>query len=98
MVDEEANGGIHAATIRFHNGKFYIITTNVYQPKKDEQAQMINFIITASKPEGPWSDPIIVEGAPGIDPHIFFDDNGKIFYICFHGTILDDNSGRGANA
>ena len=71
LVDVQSNGGIHAPTIRYHNGKFYIITTNVYQPKKDEPAQMINFIITASSPEGPWSNPIIVEGAPGIDPHIF---------------------------
>ena len=61
LVDVQSNGGIHAPTIRYQNGKFYIITTNVYQPKKDEPAQMINFIITASKPEGPWSDPIIVE-------------------------------------
>ena len=57
LVDVQSNGGIHAPTIRYHNGKFYIITTNVYQPKKDEPGQMINFIITASNPEGPWSDP-----------------------------------------
>ena len=39
-------------------------------------------------PEGPWSDPIIIKGAPGIDPDIFFDDDGKIWYT---GTHAPDN-------
>ena len=95
LVDVQSNGGIHAPTIRYHNGNFYIITTNVYHPKKDEPAQMINFIITASNPEGPWSDPIIVEGAPGIDPHIFFDDDGKIYYIGNHAPENPNFQGEG---
>ena len=94
LVNVQSNGGIHAPTIRYHNGKFYIITTNVYQPRKDEPAQMINFIITASKPEGPWSNPIIVEGAPGIDPHIFFDDD-KVYYIGNHAPENPNFQGEG---
>ena len=89
LVDVQSNGGIHAPTIRYHDSTFYIITTNVYQPqKKDEPTQFINFIITAKHPEGPWSDPIIIKGAPGIDPDIFFDDDGKIWYT---GTHVPDN-------
>ena len=95
LVDVQSNGGIHAPTIRYHNGKFYIITTNVYQPKKDEPAQMINFIITATNPEGPWSNPIIVEGAPGIDPDIFFDDDGKIYYTGTHTPENPNFQGEG---
>ena len=95
LVNVQSNGGIHAPTIRYHNGKFYIITTNVYQPKKDEPAQMINFIITASNAEGPWSKPIIVEGAPGIDPDIFFDDDGKIYYTGTHSPEKPNFSGEG---
>ena len=95
LVDVQSNGGIHAPTIRYHNGKFYIITTNVYQPKKDEPAQMINFIITASDAKGPWSNPIIIEGAPGIDPHIFFDDDGKIYYIGNHAPENPNFHGEG---
>ena len=38
---------------------------------------MINFIITAKDPSGPWSEPHIIEGAHGIDPDIFFDDDGE---------------------
>ena len=95
LVNVQSNGGIHAPTIRYHNGKFYIITTNVYQPKKDEPAQMINFIITASDAKGPWSKPIIVEGAPGIDPDIFFDDDGKIYYTGTHSPEKPNFSGEG---
>ena len=30
LVDVQQNGGIHAPTIRYNNGTFYIIVTNVY--------------------------------------------------------------------
>ena len=77
LVDVQSNGGIHAPTIRCGKGKFYIITTNVYQPADGSPTQMVNFVITADKAEGPWSDPHVLEGAPGIDPDIFFDDDGR---------------------
>jgi alpha-N-arabinofuranosidase len=40
-----------------------------------------NFIVTAKDPEGPWSDPAWIEEAPGIDPSLFFDDDGKVYWI-----------------
>ena len=96
LVDVQSNGGIHAPTIRYHDSTFYIITTNVYQPpKKDEPTQFINFIITAKHPEGPWSDPIIIKGAPGIDPDIFFDDGGKIWYSGTHAPDKPNFQGEG---
>ena len=64
--------GIFAPVIRYDNGIFYIITTNV--PRGG------NFIVTASSPEGPWSEPYFIHDAPGIDPCLFFDDNGKVYY------------------
>ena len=96
LVDVQSNGGIHAPTIRYHDSTFYIITTNVYQPpNKDEPTQFINFIITAKYPEGPWSDPIIIKGAPGIDPDIFFDDDGKIWYTGTHAPDKPNFQGEG---
>ncbi len=65
--------GIFAPTLRYHNGTFYMITTNISHGG--------NFIVTAEKPEGPWSDPYWLEGAEGIDPSLFFDDDGKVYYI-----------------
>ena len=81
LIDVQSNGGIHAPTIRHKDGIFYIITTNVYYNQERQKSDMINFIITAENPEGPWSDPIHILGAPGIDPDLFFDDDGKVWYV-----------------
>ena len=69
-----SSSGIHAPTIRYHDGLFYIITTNNLNGK------MVNFIITAKDPKGPWSEAYILTDAPGIDPSLFFDDDGKVWY------------------
>ena len=81
LVDVQSNGGIHAPTIRYNKGVYYIISTNVYYDAEINKTDMVNFIITANNPAGPWSDPIHIEGAPGIDPDLFFDDNGKVWYV-----------------
>lgn len=72
MVAGEArpSGGIWAGTLRHHEGLFYFITTNTYDL---EAGQMI---LTATDPAGPWSAPIHVPGACGIDPDIAWDDDG----------------------
>ncbi|MCU4674038.1 glycoside hydrolase family 43 protein [Catenovulum sp. 2E275] len=67
----DVSSGIYAPTIRYHNGLFYIITTAVYSGG--------NFIITAQNPAGPWSKPILLPEVGGIDPDIFFDDDGKVY-------------------
>ena len=88
LVDVQTDGGIHAPSIRYHDGLFYIITTNVYSPGPNQPTEMINFIITSEQIEGPWSAPHIIEGAPGIDPDIVFDEDGKIWYV---GTHVPEN-------
>ena len=94
LIDVQSNGGIHAPTIRFHNGKFHIISTTVYYDEIKKTATATNFIITSSSPEGPWSDPIIIEGAPGIDPDIFFDDDGRVWYTGNHQPLDPAFSGE----
>ena len=95
LVDVQTDGGIHAPSIRYHDGLFYIITTNVYSPGPNQPAEMINFIITAEQVEGPWSDPHIIEGAPGIDPDIIFDEDGKVWYVGTHVPIDPNFNGEG---
>ena len=56
---------------------------------------MRNFIITAEDPAGPWSDPHIIAGAPGIDPDIFFDDDGKVYFIGTHALGEPNKNGIG---
>lgn len=65
------NRGIFAPTIRWHKGLFYIITTCI--ECRD------NFIITAKDPKGPWSKPIWLDKVTGIDPDLFFDDDGRVW-------------------
>jgi len=68
--------GLFAPTIRYNNGTFYVICTNVSFGG--------NFIVTATDPAGPWSEPHYIEGADGIDPSLFFDEDGKVYYIGTH--------------
>jgi alpha-N-arabinofuranosidase len=65
--------GIFAPTIRYDQGVFYVITTNVGGGG--------NFIVTATDPAGTWSDPYWLPEAPGIDPSLFFDDQGRTYYV-----------------
>ena len=74
MDSINSSAGIHAPTIRYYGGLFYIITTN------NLNGEMINFIITAENPKGPWSKAYILKDAPGIDPSLFFDDDEKVWY------------------
>lgn len=68
------SAGIYAPTIRYYNGVYYMITTNVSGGG--------NFIVMAEGPGGPWSDPYYLgEAAPGIDPSLFFDEDGCCYYI-----------------
>ena len=95
LVDVQSDGGIHAPTIRYHKGEFYIITTNVYNSGDGKPGLMRNFIITAENPSGPWSNPHIIEGAPGIDPDIFFDSDGKVYFIGTHNPGDMNSNGIG---
>ncbi|MDQ6470856.1 glycoside hydrolase family 43 protein [Flavobacterium sp. LHD-80] len=70
------SGGMYAPTIRYNKGTFYVICTNV--------SGVGNFIVTAKNPAGPWSNPIKLPEVDGIDPDIFFDEDGKV-YITHNG-------------
>ena len=40
----------------------------------------VNFYVWAEDPAGPWSDPVIIQGAEGIDPSLVFDGD-KVYYL-----------------
>lgn len=73
------SGGLFAPTIRHHDGVFYVINTLV--DRDGGRDHYGNFVVTASEPEGPWSDPLWLEDAPGIDPSLLFDENGRAWYV-----------------
>ena len=69
------NSGIFAPTIRYHEGIFYMVVTNVANGEEG----VGNFYMWTKDPAGEWSDPIFLN-TPGIDPSFFFDDDGKVYY------------------
>jgi alpha-N-arabinofuranosidase len=71
LAEARPSGGIYAPTLRHHDGTFYMVTTNV-----DGGG---NFLVTAKDPAGPWSEPVWIRDFPGIDPSLFFDDDGKAY-------------------
>ncbi|MBF4460113.1 glycoside hydrolase family 43 protein [Pseudoclavibacter sp. VKM Ac-2867] len=62
-----ASGGIYAPTLRFHDGRFWLITTSIHSVAEG------HLLSTAVDPAGPWSTPVRIPGAIGIDPDIAWD-------------------------
>ncbi len=81
------SGGLYAPTLRYHAGTFYIVNTLMNGTSK-----LGNFIVTASDPAGPWSEPYWLDNAPGIDPTLFFEDtpNGVQAWYCGNREALQD--------
>ena len=69
--------GIYAPTIRHHDGRFFMITTNVGSSGRQ------TFLVTSEDPAGPWSDPVPVP-VPGIDPDLAWDHDGNC-WVHFSG-------------
>lgn len=65
--------GLFAPSISAHDGTFYIVNTCIKCGG--------NYIITATSPAGPWSKPTWLPTIGGIDPSLFFDDDGKAWIV-----------------
>ncbi|KQR39353.1 glycoside hydrolase family 43 protein [Microbacterium sp. Leaf159] len=72
--------GIYGSTLRHHDGRFWFITTNI----SDFDAGQV--IVHSDDPSGPWSEPVFVPEARGIDPDLSWDENGDC-YLTWH--LLD---------
>ncbi len=58
--------GLFAPTIRYNDGVFYMITTNV--------SGNGNFLVHTTNPAGEWSDAVKIKQG-GIDPSLYFEDD-----------------------
>ncbi|MDR2792129.1 MAG: glycoside hydrolase family 43 protein [Treponema sp.] len=71
------NGGVYAPAIAYnpHNDTFYLITTCV--------DGIGTFIVKTKDPfeERRWTDPIPLPHVGGIDPSLFFDDDGAAYIV-----------------
>ena len=66
------NRGVFAPAIEWHDGRFYILNTCIECRG--------NFLVTAERPEGPWSDPVWLD-FEGIDPSLFVDEDGTAWIV-----------------
>ena len=83
MLDRiNSSGGVFAPTIRYNNGRFYMVTTN--------DTTHENFYVFTDDIYGEWSEPITVKQG-GIDPSLYF-ENGRTFFI---SNGADDNGING---
>lgn len=76
-----SSGGVFAPTLRYHAGRFYMVTNNNTFQK--------NFYVYTDDIYGEWSEPIFVD-QEGIDPSLFFE--GDTVYFTSNGT---DENGNG---
>lgn len=70
------SGGIYAPAIEYneYNDTFYMITTSV--------DGIGNFVVKTKDPmSNNWSDPIRLPNVGGIDPSLFFDNDGKAYIV-----------------
>ncbi|MBD8871333.1 glycoside hydrolase family 43 protein [Rhodanobacter sp. DHB23] len=65
--------GIFAPSISWHDGRFYVIAVAIDRGG--------TFIASARDAAGPWSNPTWLHGIGGIDPSLFFDDDGKAYVV-----------------
>ena len=69
-----SSGGIYAPTIRYHEGTFYMITTNVTDKG--------NFLVHTKDPAGEWEKPVLVKAGKGmIDPAPLWDEDGHVYLV-----------------
>ncbi len=70
------SAGIYAPAIHYnkYNDTFYMVTTEFCKPIGR------NLVVKTKDPRQGWSDPIDLKFG-GIDPSMFFDDNGKAYMV-----------------
>lgn len=90
-----ASGGVYAPTLRHHDGRFWLTTTNV------DEITRGHLIVHAESPEGPWSEPVHTEGLIGIDPDLAWGDDGvcrltwgDVMRGCISQVEVDPSTGQ----
>ena len=81
FMGEQVSRGLFAPAINYHKGVYYVTCTDI-----DNGG---NFVVTAKNPAGPWSDPVMLPRARGIDPSLFFDTDDKA-YIIYNSDAPDN--------
>lgn len=71
--------GVWAPCLTHDGDKFWLVYTDVKR-KDGSFKDTHNYIVTAPKIEGPWSDPIYANSS-GFDPSLFHDEDGRKWFV-----------------
>jgi xylan 1,4-beta-xylosidase len=77
----QVSEGMFAPAIRYNKGTYYVTCTFV--------GGNGNFVVKSKSPGGPYSKPVWITEINGIDPTLFFDENGKTYII--YNSVAPDN-------
>ncbi len=83
------SGGLYAPTLRHVDGRFYAVCTLV-----GGDGTQGNFLVSADDPAGAWSEPSWLSDAPGFDPSLFVDEDGRAWLCGSWDRDPDHNPGR----
>lgn len=72
LTSAASSGGIYAPTLRRHGGRFWLATTDA--------SAGVHLIVTAADAAGPWSEPVVLDALPGIDPDLAWDEAGDCWF------------------
>jgi xylan 1,4-beta-xylosidase len=80
--------GIWAPCLSYADGKFWLIYTDVKRYGRASGGGLANaslrdfhnYLVTADKIDGEWSDPIYMNSS-GFDPSLFHDDDGRKWFV-----------------
>lgn len=94
MAGANASAGIWAPCLSWHDGLFWLIYTNMrsfsINPWKDQP----NYLTYAPSIEGPWADPVFLNGT-GFDPSLFHDDDGRKWLLNMETDFRKPRQPRG---
>jgi xylan 1,4-beta-xylosidase len=72
------SSGIYAPSLHHHKGVYYVLYSVVTGQFPFNGT--MNYVVTSKNILGPWSDPVFLN-CTGFDPSLFFDDDGKVWYL-----------------
>ena len=88
MLGDPDSCGIWAPCLSYADGKFWLIYTDVKRYGRTSAGgasgasfrDFHNYLVTADKIDGEWSDPVYVNSS-GFDPSLFHDDDGRKWFV-----------------
>jgi len=75
MKGDPDSCGVWAPNLTWKEGLFYLVYSHV-RTFDGRWKDTSNYLVTAENIEGPWSDPVYLNGS-GFDPSLFHDDDGR---------------------